>query len=229
LELANSHSLILVGIEGSRAIEGLEALVNLVPADRRSWALDVLARQLRAVVAQISVPRRDGQGSVLATELLLNNEETNDFLREGHLRLLEPLMERGAGGMHALKNSLRRLADNGLIVPPQSAQFSEPVPPERPKPAPQPAPRRERVGAPADTSRLEPPPEEPPAAPARYALSAPPRPPVGPVASPRITSSPSHGNMPQSPATLAPAPVSIPEQAPDSPKDSGDDALMGWL
>ena len=220
LELINSQSLVLVGVEATRAIDGLEAFLNLVPAERRSWALEVLGRQLRAVLAQASIPRLDGEGSVLATELLLNNSDTNEFLCEGHLRLLEPLMERGGGGMHTLKMSIRRLSEGGLIKPPaiQAAQTELPLPlPERPTaPLVSGSLRRERKAS--ESARLDAPPDEGLSGPSRYALSSPPPPASVPVATPPVTAAP----------TAAPPPQ--PVTAPGSPpSEAGDDTLMGWL
>lgn len=229
LELANGHCLTLVGIEANRAIEGLEALLALVPAERKAWALDVLGRQLKAVVAQNAVARLDGQGTVLATELLLNNEESNEFISEGHLRLLEPIMERNLGGMHSLKTSLRKLSESGLIRP-NSGDGANTADRGKSSGSVGGLLRRER-GA-GDSPRLEPPPmiDEVPLVGSGYALSSPPPPVAAPVSTPPVKAPAVPEATPPVPAALPttlPQPALTPPTEPNS--DQGDDALMGWL
>ncbi len=120
----SGRSFVVVGSDAHRVVDALEGIQQLYNGERKNIVAEQLSKQLRGAIAVHSLPgrdTRDGQqgASVTATELLGITEETMEFLKEGHYRLLEPVMERGMKGMHTFRISYAKLADLGLIHSPR--------------------------------------------------------------------------------------------------------------
>jgi twitching motility protein PilT len=71
---------------------------------------------LRGIVSQQLVPRKDGQGRVLALEVLTNTPAVGNLIREAKTYMLPGVIQVGKKqGMMLMDNSLAELYDAGLI------------------------------------------------------------------------------------------------------------------
>ncbi len=201
----SSRSLIVIGSDAHRVVDALESIQQLYSGERKNIMAEQLSKQLRGAIAIHSLPgkdTRDGQqgAPVTATELLGITEETLEFLKEGHYRLLEPVMERGMKGMHTFRISYAKLADLGLIHSPRHFVTQE---------MPAISDRRPSL---TTSSRL----------PEIDFAELPPLPDIEPIAPP---TPPAAKPVPERPAAAPPSAVPPPTTKPSS---EGDD-LMGWL
>ena len=77
----------------------------------------MVSESLRGIVSQQLVPRADGQGRVLALELLVNTAAVANCIREGKTFMLPGIMQTGKNvGMITMDESLRKLYVQGLIT-----------------------------------------------------------------------------------------------------------------
>jgi twitching motility protein PilT len=72
------------------------------------------------------VPRADGNGRVMAVELLVNTPAVANCIREGKTFMLPGIMQTGKHvGMVTMDESLRKLALKGIITPEEALFRSE--------------------------------------------------------------------------------------------------------
>ncbi len=80
-----------------------------------------LASCLRGVVCQHLLPRKDGQGRVLATEIMTMNHGIGRCIRDRRFAMLAGLIQIGArDGMHTIDDSLLHLLVNDYITEEQA-------------------------------------------------------------------------------------------------------------
>jgi twitching motility protein PilT len=76
----------------------------------------MVSESLRGILSQQLVPRADGNGRVLALELLVNTPAVSNCIREGKTYMLPGVMQTGKNvGMITMDESLRKLYVDGLI------------------------------------------------------------------------------------------------------------------
>jgi twitching motility protein PilT len=77
----------------------------------------MVSESLRGIVSQQLVPRADGNGRVLAMELLVNTPAVANCIREGKTFMLPGIMQIGkALGMITMDDSLKDLYAAGLVT-----------------------------------------------------------------------------------------------------------------
>jgi twitching motility protein PilT len=75
-----------------------------------------LSQALLGVVSQDLLPRADGEGRVLAYEVLLNNSAVANYIRRGEAhRILSTIQTSAREGMHTFDDYVQRLYENGII------------------------------------------------------------------------------------------------------------------
>jgi len=126
LTAAETGHLVLGTLHTSSAVQTIARLVNAFPAEEQEQVRATLSESLRAVVSQRLVPRVDGNGRVVAHELLLVNTAIANMIREGREFQLGSLMQTGkAQGMVVLDDSLTQLLQAGVIDKAQARRFAE--------------------------------------------------------------------------------------------------------
>jgi len=229
LKAADSGVLVVVGLAADSVIDSLEKLSGLFPKEEQLAFQRLLADSLVAVIGQRLVPRLDGDGQVVATELLVNTPGTRTYLQDGMYGLIEPLLERGDQGMRTFKQSLAELAAAGIIsqdlVP---AGSTPPVSPTRLQERPRLKPTEGDLLPPPPPQSAPPqvlmPPPGPPQPPPHPHPSGPPGPPGPP---PPVSIAPpqriSVGAPPGAPGPPGPAggPPGPPPSLPPQPHPQG--------
>jgi twitching motility protein PilT len=96
----------------------LDRVLDVFPVDQRDQIRIMVSESLRGVISQQLVPRADGQGRVMALELLVNTAAVSATIRDGKTFMLPGIMQTGKNvGMITMDESLRRLYVKGLITP----------------------------------------------------------------------------------------------------------------
>jgi twitching motility protein PilT len=115
LDAARAGRLVLGSISAPSAPAALERLVDAFPADRRPQLRASLAGALRAVVAQVLVPKING-GRAAAREVLLSSPAVRKLLLEGATGQLPIAIESGRSlGMRPMVDALGALVRDGVV------------------------------------------------------------------------------------------------------------------
>lgn len=113
---AETGILVLGTLHTGRADLTVERLINVFPANKQPQVRSMLSTSLRGVISQQLLRRKDGQGLVVATEILVNNAAVATLIRDGKVGQLETVMQSGALlGMQTMDSDLRRMLDAGII------------------------------------------------------------------------------------------------------------------
>ncbi len=116
LTAAETGHLVLGTLHTGTAPRTLDRVLDVFPTDQRDQIRIMVSESLRGIVSQQLVPRAEGNGRVLALELLVNTPAVANCIREGKTFMLPGIMQTGKNvGMITMDESLRRLALAGTI------------------------------------------------------------------------------------------------------------------
>ena len=115
LDAARAGRLVFGSISARTAPAAVERLLDAFPEDRRPQLRASLAGSLRAVVAQLLVPRSAG-GRIAAREVLFSSPAVRKLILSGAIEQLPIAIESGRGlGMRTLVDSLGALVRDGVV------------------------------------------------------------------------------------------------------------------
>jgi twitching motility protein PilU len=116
ISLAETGHLCLSTIHANNANQTMDRVINFFPDDRRDQLLIDLSLNLKAVVAQRLIPKKDGTGSVVAVEILLNTPLVSDFIEKGKVAEIKDVMKRSRElGMQTFDQAVYDLYKAGEI------------------------------------------------------------------------------------------------------------------
>lgn len=116
LTAAETGHLVLATLHTLDAPQSIDRLVDVFPPEQQPQIITQLASVLEAIVSQRLVTRADGQGRVLATEVLRANHGLRTCIRERKLEQVVGLMEIGyKDGNRTIDQSIAGLLDAGYI------------------------------------------------------------------------------------------------------------------
>ena len=126
LTAAETGHLVLATLHTGSTVQSIDRIVDVFPPHQQGQVRLQLSFTLLAVLTQKLLPRSDGGGLVLATELLRNNPAIANLIREGKTQMLASVLEtQGRLGMHTMDSSLVELCRRGLISREQAARRME--------------------------------------------------------------------------------------------------------
>lgn len=115
LDAARAGRLVFGSISAPTTTGAIERLIDAFPADRRSQVRASLAGALRAVVAQILVPKIAG-GRIAAREVLLSSPAVRKVILDGAISQLPFAIESGRNlGMRTIVDALGALVRDGVV------------------------------------------------------------------------------------------------------------------
>lgn len=113
---AETGHLCLSTIHANNANQTMDRMINFFSEDRREQLLVDLSLNLKAVVAQRLIPKKDGTGSVVAVEVLLNTPLVADLIEKGRVSELKDVMKRSRElGMQTFDQAVYDLYKTGEI------------------------------------------------------------------------------------------------------------------
>jgi twitching motility protein PilT len=116
LTAAETGHLVLGTLHTGNAPRTLDRVLDVFPTDQRDQIRIMVSESLRGILSQQLVPRADGNGRILAIELLVNTPAVANCIREGKTFMLPGVMQTGKNvGMITMDESLRKLAIKGII------------------------------------------------------------------------------------------------------------------
>ncbi len=94
----------------------IDRVVNAFPETQQDQVRSMLADSLQAVMCQHLIPRKDGTGRCLATEILLNTDAVSNLIRKGKAYQLPSIVTTSRElGMQSMDSDLKRLYQEGLV------------------------------------------------------------------------------------------------------------------
>jgi len=108
--------LVLGTLHTGNASRTLDRILDVFPPDQQEQIRIMVSESLRGVISQQLIPRVDGQGRVLALEILTNSPAVANVIREAKTYMLPGIMQTGKKqGMQLMDDALVELYDRGLI------------------------------------------------------------------------------------------------------------------
>lgn len=141
LTAAETGHLVLATLHTLDAPQSIDRLIDVFPADQQAQITTQLAGVLEGVVSQRLIPRADGAGRVLASEVMRTNHGIRACIRDRKVEQLVGLMEISRqDGNRTFDHSIGWLLENGLITREEAIiaarerrNFEMPDEPEKPK------------------------------------------------------------------------------------------------
>jgi twitching motility protein PilU len=108
--------LCLTTLHANSANQALDRIINFFPHDRRAQLLMDLSLNIRALVSQRLIPKKDGKGRVAAVEVMLNSPLIQDLIFKGEVHEIKGIMAKSRElGMQTFDQHLFDLYEQGLI------------------------------------------------------------------------------------------------------------------
>ena len=117
IAFAETGHLCLATLHANSANQAIDRVINFFPEERRHQLLMDLSLNLRALVSQRLLPKRDGKGRVPAIEIMLNSPLISDLIFKGQVQEIKDVMKRSRElGMQTFDQALFDLYEAGLIT-----------------------------------------------------------------------------------------------------------------
>ncbi|HQO57497.1 MAG TPA: type IV pilus twitching motility protein PilT [Candidatus Omnitrophota bacterium] len=117
LTAAETGHLVLATLHTPDAPQTIERIIDAFPPHQQQQVKLQLSSALQGVASQILLPRADGQGRVLATEIMIATPGVRNLIREQAIEQLPTAIQTGSTyGMHTMDKSLQRLYQDGVIT-----------------------------------------------------------------------------------------------------------------
>ena len=117
LTAAETGHLVLATLHTPDAPQTIDRLVDVFPADQQPQIVAQLSSALAGIICQRLIPRADGRGRVLASEVLVPGHGIRNCIRERKLEQIVGLMEIGhRDGNRTIDQCIAVLLEHGLIT-----------------------------------------------------------------------------------------------------------------
>ena len=141
---AETGHLVLATLHTIDAPKAIDRIVDAYPANQQSQIIAQLANALQAIIAQRLLPRADGQGRIVCTEVMVMNDGIRALLRDHRFEQVLSMIEIGGkDGMLTFDESVSQLYAGGFITLDEAllnardpARIASMVPPQQPPPPP---------------------------------------------------------------------------------------------
>lgn len=126
LSFAETGHLCLCTLHANNANQALDRIQSFFPAEKQNQVWMDLSLNMRAMVAQQLLPRRDGAGRTPIVEVLLSTPLIQDHIRKGEVHMIKEVMERSTElGMQTFDQSLLEAYKTGLVSADQAVRHAD--------------------------------------------------------------------------------------------------------
>jgi len=117
LTAAETGHLVLATLHTPDAPQTIERIIDVFPPYQQQQVKLQLASALQGVLCQRLLPRANGEGRVLATEVMIATPGVKNLVREQAIEQLPTAIQTGSSfGMHTMDKSLQKLCQEGTIT-----------------------------------------------------------------------------------------------------------------
>ena len=114
---AETGHLCLATLHANSTNQAIDRIINFFPEERRHQLLMDLSLNLRAMVSQRLLPKKDGKGRVAAIEIMLNSPLISDLIFKGEVHEIKEIMKKSRElGMQTFDQALFDLYEAGRIT-----------------------------------------------------------------------------------------------------------------
>jgi len=126
LTFAETGHLCLCTLHANNANQALDRIQSFFPAELHRQVWMDLSLNLKSMVAQQLIPRKDGKGRTPVVEVLLNSPLVSDYIRKGEVHLIKDLMAKSTElGMQTLDQSLFTAFKQDLITKEDAIRYAD--------------------------------------------------------------------------------------------------------
>jgi len=126
LTFAETGHLCLCTLHANNANQALDRIQSFFPPEMYNQVWMDLSLNLKAMVAQQLLPRKDGKGRTPVVEVLLNSPLIAEYIRKGEVHLIKELMAKSTElGMQTLDQALVKAYKDGLIDKEEALRFAD--------------------------------------------------------------------------------------------------------
>jgi twitching motility protein PilU len=116
IAFAETGHLAMGTLHANSANQALDRIINFFPEERRPQLLMDLSLNLRAMISQRLIPKRETKGRAAAIEILLNTPLISDLIFKGEVHEIKEIMKKSRElGMQTFDQALFDLYEAGLI------------------------------------------------------------------------------------------------------------------
>ena len=117
LTAAETGHLVLATLHTPDAPQTIERIIDVFPPHQQQQVKLQLSSCLQGVVSQLLLPRAEGEGRVLATEIMVATPGVRNLIREQAIEQIPTAIQTGSQfGMRTMDRSLRDLFKEGIIT-----------------------------------------------------------------------------------------------------------------
>jgi twitching motility protein PilU len=126
MEFAETGHLCLATLHANNANQAIDRIVNFFPEDRHQQLFLDLSLNMRALISQRLVPRKEGKGRTAAIEILINTPLVSDLVAKGDVAEIKEAMKRSREhGMQTFDQHLFDLYETGEISYDDALRFAD--------------------------------------------------------------------------------------------------------
>ncbi len=110
--------LVLATLHTNNASRTLDRILDAFPVEQQGQIRTMVSESLRGIISQQLIPRMDGQGRVLALEIMVNTPAVANLIREAKTFMLPGIIQTGKKlDMRLMDDSLIDLVERKIISP----------------------------------------------------------------------------------------------------------------
>lgn len=117
LTVSETGHLTLATLHTNSAVQTINRIIDVFPSHQQEQIRVQLSFVLEGIISQQLIPKKTGQGRVLAVEILIPNPAVRNLIREDKIHQIYSIMQTGQAksGMQTMNQSLFELYSKGLI------------------------------------------------------------------------------------------------------------------
>jgi twitching motility protein PilT len=116
LTAAETGHLVFSTLHTAGAVKSIDRIIDGFPMSQQDQVRSQLATTLEGVITQHLIPKKNGQGMVLACEIMVMTPAIRNLIREGKHYQINNLIQGGRSeGMHSLERELAKLCREDVI------------------------------------------------------------------------------------------------------------------
>jgi len=116
IAFAETGHLCMATLHANSANQALDRIINFFPEERRHQLLMDLSLNIRALISQRLIPKKDGKGRAAAVEIMLNSPLISDLIFKGEVHEIKQIMAKSRElGMQTFDQHLFDLYEGGQI------------------------------------------------------------------------------------------------------------------
>ncbi len=127
LKLAETGHLVLSTLHTQDAAETINRIINSLPPNHQEITRSILSQTLKAVISQRLLTKKEGEGLIPATEILINSPQVRKAIQDkASTEEIRTIMKKSKThwGMHTFDYSLIKLLKNNLISEKEALSYS---------------------------------------------------------------------------------------------------------